>query len=332
MRAAVITAFNQAWQIQDVPEPKPEAGQVVIQIEASGLCGTDLHVHHGHMPFVKLPCIAGHEPVGKIVEVGAGVTDLKVGDRVGVSWVQKGCGRCAACQSHRITACPNSISWASMGGGNAERMLAWASGCTLVPDGVAPEMAAPLFCAGYTVMSGFRSTQPKPGERVAILGLGGLGHLALQIAKAFGHETVALTNSENKRAELKAMGADEVLVIGSHAGEDLMKGGGADIVVSTTNSGAQIAQAVSGLRPGGRLVTLGVPAEPLSLDAMSIMIPQRTVMGGSQGARGDLVDLLALVAAGKVAPKLELYPLDQINAVRDRQAAGKVRYRAVVQP
>jgi D-arabinose 1-dehydrogenase-like Zn-dependent alcohol dehydrogenase len=216
MRAAVITKYNADWELKTVPDPRPSAGQVVIKIRASGMCGTDLHVHHGHFG-LPLPIVAGHEPVGEIVELGAGVTDFKVGDRVGVHWNQKGCGRCRACQSGNQAHCAQAQSWMNLGGGNSELMLAWASGCTLLPEGLDYQAAAPIFCAGYTVMSGLRNAEPKPGERVAVLGLGGLGHLALQFSRAVGLETWAVTGQADKVKELKAMGASEVLVVGSAA-------------------------------------------------------------------------------------------------------------------
>src|SRR5262245_51906847 len=143
MKAAVVTEFNRPWIIKEVPDPKPKGGQVVIEIRASGMCGTDLHAHHGHMQ-VRPPFIAGHEPVGTIVEAGAGVSDVRVGDRVGVSRVQEGCGRCRFCQQGRSDYCPDASTWADMGGGNAELMPAWATGCTLIPDGIHDEVAAPI--------------------------------------------------------------------------------------------------------------------------------------------------------------------------------------------
>jgi propanol-preferring alcohol dehydrogenase len=136
MRAAVLTEFNHDWQLQTLPDPRPAPGQVVIRIRASGMCGTDLHAHHGHLG-VKVPIVLGHEPAGEIVELGAGVLDLKMGDRVGVFWNQKGCGRCAACQSGRPEHCPTAQSWMNLGGANSELMLAWASGCELIPEGLA---------------------------------------------------------------------------------------------------------------------------------------------------------------------------------------------------
>jgi D-arabinose 1-dehydrogenase-like Zn-dependent alcohol dehydrogenase len=330
MRAAVIIKYNQPWEIQKLPDPHPQAGQVLIRIRASGMCGTDLHVHHGMFP-LPTPVVAGHEPAGEIVEVGPGVTHLKVGDRVGVHWSQKGCGRCAMCQSGREGSCAQAQSWMNLGGGNSELMLAWASGCTLLPDGLDFATAAPIFCAGYTVMSGLRNADPKPGERVAVLGLGGLGHLALQFSHALGLTTFALTGQAGKKEELRKMGADEVLVAGDDPGKALADAGGADVILSTTNSGKQVSSAFRALRPGGRLVNMGVSTDgPIAIDVMTLMMGQRQLRGSSQDERSDLYEALQLVASGKVKPAVETYPLEEANVVRDRLAAGKVRYRAVL--
>jgi len=330
MRAAVITKYNANWEMQTLPDPRPAPGQVVIKIHASGMCGTDLHVHHGAFG-LPLPIVAGHEPVGEIVEVGAGVVDLKVGDRVGVHWNQKGCGRCRICQSGDQAHCAQAQSWMHIGGGNSELMLAWASGCAILPEGLAYENAAPIFCAGYTVMSGLRNASPKPGERVAVLGLGGLGHLALQFSAAVGLETWAITGQANKVAELKTMGASEVLVVGEEPGKAMLDAGGFDIILSTTNACKQVASAFGSLRLNGRLMSMGVTTDgPIAIDAMSLLLGQRQLRGSSQDERSDLVEALELVAAGKVKPMLETYPIGKVNEVRDRLAAGKVRYRAVL--
>jgi D-arabinose 1-dehydrogenase-like Zn-dependent alcohol dehydrogenase len=329
MRAAAITAFNKPWEIRDMPDPRPGPGQVVIKVRASGMCGTDLHVHHGVFP-LKTPLVAGHEPTGEIVELGAGVNDLKLGDRVGVFWNQKGCGRCDVCQAGK-GGCPNAQTWMHVGGGNSELMLAWASGCALLPEGLAYETAAPVFCAGYTVMSGLRNADPKPGERVAILGVGGLGHLALQLAKAVGLETLAITGQADKKKELVGFGADHVIVAGDDPGKNLTDAGGADVILSTTNSAKQVVSAFAGLRPGGRFINMGVPEGPIAIDPMTLMFGQRQLRGSTQDERSDLFEALALVARGKVTPKIETYPLAKVNEVRERLAAGKVRYRAVLQ-
>jgi len=330
MRAAVITKYNADWEFKTLPDPRPSAGQVVIKIHASGMCGTDLHVHHGAFG-LPLPIVAGHEPVGEIVELGPGVVDFKVGDRVGVHWNQKGCGRCSTCQAGDQSHCTQAQSWMHIGGGNSELMLAWASGCTLLPEGLAYETAAPIFCAGYTVMSGLRNATPEPGERVAVLGLGGLGHLALQFSRAVGLETWAVTGKADKVKELKAMGASEVLVVGEDPGKAMTDAGGFDIILSTTNACKQVSSAFGGLRLNGRLVNMGVTTDgPITVDPMSLMFGQRQLRGSSQDEKSDLVEALSLVAAGKAKPILETYPIAKINEVRERLAQGKVRYRAVL--
>ena len=329
MRASVITEFNAPWQLRDVADVHPGPGQVVIRIRASGMCGTDVHVHRGMFP-LKPPFVAGHEPAGEIVELGAGVTDFKVGDRVGAFWNQKGCGRCDVCQSGRQDHCPNAQSWMNTGGGNSELMIAWASGCALIPEGVSFVDAAPIFCAGYTVMSGLRNASPVPGERVAVLGVGGLGHLAVQLAKAVGLETFAITGQASKKKELQELGADEVVLSGDDPGKSLTAAGGADIILSTTNSAKQVGSAFSGLRPGGRLVNMGVPDGPIPIDPMVLMFGQRQLRGSSQDERADLKEALDHVARGKVKPRIETYPLEKANEARERLEAGKVRYRAVL--
>jgi D-arabinose 1-dehydrogenase-like Zn-dependent alcohol dehydrogenase len=328
MRAAVIEKLKQPWELRDLPDPRPAPGQVVIRVHASGMCFTDLHAHHGLLQ-VKPPFVAGHEPAGEVVELGAGVLDLKVGDRVGVFWNQKGCGRCERCQAGR--SCPNGQSWMHLGGANSELMLAWASGCALIPDGVSFESAAPIFCAGYTTMSGLRNGDPKPGERVAVLGVGGLGHLAVQLSKAVGLETVAITGQADKKQELLDLGADEVVLAGEDPGKALRDAGGADVILSTTNSARQIVSAFAGLRSGGRFVNMGLPDGPIAIDPMLLMFGQRQLRGSSQDERSDLHEALSLVASGKVKPILETYPLSRINEARERLEAGKVRYRAVIQ-
>jgi D-arabinose 1-dehydrogenase-like Zn-dependent alcohol dehydrogenase len=200
-----------------------------------------------------------------------------------------------------------------------------------LPDGVSFEDAAPMFCAGYTVMSGLRNATPAPGERVAVLGVGGLGHLALQLAKAVGLETFAITGQADKRQELRELGADEIVLAGDDPGKALQAVGGADIILSTTNSARQIAAAFAGLRSGGRLINMGLADAPIPVDPMVLMFGQRQLRGSSQDERSDLYEALQLLARGKVKPRIETYPLDKVNEVRERLAAGKVRYRAVLQ-
>jgi D-arabinose 1-dehydrogenase-like Zn-dependent alcohol dehydrogenase len=331
MKAALLTAINEPFVVRDIPSAEPGPGQVRIAVRASGVCGTDVHAWHGHLPLpFTYPVVCGHEPVGVVEKLGPGVTSLRIGDRVGVHWNQRGCGRCASCQRGEVAYCQQAASWVQLGGGHSELMIAEETGCALLPDQISWEDAAPIFCAGYTVMSGYRNADPRPGDRVAVLGIGGLGHLAIQYAAALGHEVIAVTGSEDKRALALEMGAHGVVVVKQHAGNELMAMGGADIVLSTGNSLKQAGEIVGGLRPEGRLVIMGVGGEPLSIDPMSLLFRQASVKGSTQNRRSDLVEALALVADGKVKPRLEVYDLADINKVMNRVADGKVRFRAVL--
>ncbi len=331
MRAAVLTKTNAPWEIKEVEEPRPGPGQVLVRVHASGMCWSDVLAHRGHWP-VQLPIVPGHEPAGEIFKVGAGVTSLNVGDRVGVSWNQKGCGTCVWCQRRKPTYCPAYQSWMTLGGGYSELMLAYESGCTLLPEGVSVEAAAPVFCAGFTVMSGLRNASPQPGDRVAVLGIGGLGHMAVQYAAALGLETIVLTSTAEKIKFAKELGAAEAVVTEDDPGKALADVGGADIVLATTTSAAQVSKVVSGLRPEGRLVTMGVTDGPLVIgDLTKLLFHQCSIKGSTHNNRADLVEALDLVARGKVTPIIETYPFSQINAARERVESGKVRFRAVVQ-
>jgi D-arabinose 1-dehydrogenase-like Zn-dependent alcohol dehydrogenase len=329
MKAILMTAIKEPLTTREIPDPQPGPGQVRIRLHATGVCGTDVHVWNGELP-VPLPIVPGHEPVGVIDRVGPGVRSVTAGDRVGVSWFQAGCGRCQYCQKKQVKFCAEPRTWMTNGGGYADYMIAEAEGCTLLPAGLAWEPAAPMFCGGFSAMSAYRIARPRPGERIAVIGIGGLGHLALQIAKAFGHEVVAITNSANKEKDARDLGADEVLVVKDHVGQELQDMGGADIVLSFSPSMKQNSQALQGLRPDGRLVTTAVSAEPIQADPVPMLFKQTSIIGSAQNYPADLIDILQLAAAGKVKPVLETYRLDEVNNVIARLVEGKVRHRAVI--
>ena len=329
MKAAVMTGPGKPFEVRDVERRAPGPGQVLLRIAASGVCGTDTHVWHGSYLDVPLPAVLGHEPVGTIEALGPGVVGLAVGDRAGVGWVQRGCGQCIHCARAREVYCPDPVTWEHNGGGFAQFMIAEAWGCVRIPDGLDWLHAAPMFCAGFTVMSGYRNAQPKPGDRVAILGTGGLGHLALQIAKTMGHEVLAITRSKDKEKSLRAMGADVVVVVDQHPGHDLKAVGGADVILATSNDMKQTGQVLSGLRDGGTLVSMAVADDAFSVKPVLALTRQFTIKGSSQNERADLVEVLDLAAAGRIKPVLEVYRLDEVNTVFERLDRGAVRYRAV---
>ena len=332
MRAPTFVGSGLPLSVRILPVPDPARGQVRIRVHASGICGTDVHMMQGSFR-TPVPIVPGHEPVGVIDALGEGVLDLSVGDRVGVPWVQDGCGACPACGRGALHQCMRPVTWLHHGGGHAEWMIAEARGCVRLPEGLAFVHAAPLFCAGFTVISGLRRATRGTPERVGVLGIGGLGHLAVQVARAEGHAVIAITGSESKRRDALSMGASEVLVPKAHVGKELMAMGGVDVLLATSNDLAQASEAIEGLTPEGRLVLLGLPSH----EATSLTLPHRrmlgmglTVLGGKQGPRRDLDDLLTYAAAGAVLPHVEPYPLGQVARAMQRLVERRVRYRAVL--
>jgi alcohol dehydrogenase len=327
MWAATVSERNAVWKVQQVNDPKPGPGQVLIKIHASGLCYTDVHITQGTIPVPKFPCVLGHEPVGEVVELGVGVTSRRVGDRVGVPWVQDSCGRCEFCLRGKPNFCPEGVGTGiAIWGGHAEYMVAFAKATVLIPAAVSWEQAAPIFCAGYTVWSGLRWANPRPGERVAVAGIGGLGHLAVQYAHAAGFETIAVTHSPDKIALAKALGADHV--VGDGAG--LASLGGADVVLATTNSSAQMTDMIKGIRPDGRLMVIGADAKPISLSPMELLMKRIQIIGSQQNHPEHLFEALDFVAKGKVKVHTETFPLRDVEKAYQRVADGSVRFRAVL--
>jgi alcohol dehydrogenase len=210
-------------------------------------------------------------------------------------------------------------------GGHAEYMVAYAEATMLIPDGVDYVQAAPIFCAGYTVWSGLRLADPKPNERVAVVGIGGLGHLALQYSKASGFETIAVTKSKDKEKMIRDLGADEVV----ESGEKLLAAGGADVLLATSNSWSATAEAAKGMRPNGRIILMGVGPEPLNYTP-ELMFKKVSLIGSSQNGPEYLYEALDIAAKGKVKVVEEIYKLDDIAKAYDRVAEGKVRFRAVI--
>jgi alcohol dehydrogenase len=326
MQAAVVPAKSSSWQIKDVPQPQPGPNHVLVKMHASGICYTDVHETLGHIPG-DFPRILGHEPVGEIVAVAPDVTTRKVGDRVGTAWVQETCGRCEWCQRGKRMFCPYQKSTGvNLQGGHAEYMPMYADATYLIPEGVSYEQAAPIFCAGYTVYSGLRAAEPKPHERVAVVGIGGLGHLAVQYAKASGFKTIAVSHSPDKDKMIRELGADEIV----RDGKSLAAAGGADIILSTSNSTQSMVDSIQGLRPEGRIVTMGVDAQPLTVSLVDLLMKRMRVIGSSQNGPEFLYEALDFVAQGKVKTMVETYPLAEAAKAYQRVVDGKARFRAVL--
>ena len=297
-------------------------------MHASGLCYTDVHITEGLVPTGAFPRTIGHEPAGDIVEVGEGVTSRKIGDRVGVPFFQASCGRCEWCLRGKPMFCAQMIGTGiGIQGSHAEYMVAYADATMLLPDGLTYEQAAPVFCAGYTVWSGLRWANPKPHERIAVVGIGGLGHLALQYSKAAGFETIAITHSKDKEELVHKLGADIVV----SDGQGLREAGGADIILATSNSYNAAADTLRGLRPDGRLMFIGGSDEPFTIPSPGeLLFNRHQIIGSSQNGREYLYEALDYVAKGKVKVKAETFPLDDIADVYEKVANGNVRFRVVI--
>jgi alcohol dehydrogenase len=328
MKAAVVPKIDSQWEVKEVPAQEPGPNQVLIKIHASGLCFTDVHQTRGEIPGA-FPRTLGHEPAGEIVAVGTGVRTRRIGDRVGVPWVQATCGRCEWCLRGKPLFCSEQISTGmQMPGGHAEYMTAYADGTVLLPEGLSYEQAAPIFCAGYTVWSGLRIADPKPHETVAVVGVGGLGHLAVQYAKAAGFQTIAISRSPDKDKLVREMGADAVV----RDGKGLIAAGGADVILGTSNSNDAMVDCVQGLRPDGRFVLMGFEAKPLQLSPVDFIARRIRILGSSQNHPEYLYEALDYAAKRRVKTVVETYRLDEITKAYDRVVNGQVRFRAVIIP
>jgi D-arabinose 1-dehydrogenase-like Zn-dependent alcohol dehydrogenase len=337
MKAAVIPEINGVWELRDVPTPTAEPGQVLIKVHACGICYTDVWTTRGAAGDL-FPLITGHEVVGEVVEVGAGVHSRQVGDRVGTTWVQSTCGRCAYCrqnlplsgQAAMNCAGPARLTGFTAQGGHAEYIAVTATGTVLIPDDLSFELAAPIFCAGYTTWSGLRAAEPAPHERVAIVGIGGLGHLALQFAAASGLETIAVTHSPDKQELARTLGAHEVFA----TGEELLAAGGADVMLLCSNSYDQGADALAGLRHDGRAVAMGLDPNAdfvIPTDRNRPFFAQRQkVIGSTHNGLRYLTEALDLAASGKVKPMIETFPKEEVSTAVAKVMDGTVRFRAVV--
>lgn len=337
MKAVVMTGANQPWEVQEVPTPTAEPGQVLVKVHASGMCFTDVWATTGYGGDIY-PQTPGHEVVGEVVEVGAGVHTRQVGDRVGATWVQSACGRCDYCRENRPLTGQTAMNCSgarttgfSTQGGHAEYIAITAGGTVLLPDGLAYEDAAPMMCAGYTTWSGLRDASPQPHEKVAVVGIGGLGHVALQLAKASGFETIAITHSPDKHELAAQLGADHVVA----NGEELRDLGGTDVLLVTTNAFDAAEEAMTGLRPDGRVVLSGLDfTRPFSISSEGVPfhMMRQQVIGSTHGGQHYLAEVLDLAAKGKVKPIMETFPLDRATDAYDRLSSGKMRFRGVLTP
>jgi alcohol dehydrogenase, propanol-preferring len=334
MKAAVVTGFRSPLEIQDLPVPEPGPGQVLVRMETSGLCHTDIHAAHGDWPVRPAPpFIPGHEGVGRVERVGPGVTARKPGDRVAIAWLGSACGRCRYCIGGWETLCEQQQnSGYSVNGTFAEYAVAPAAFASPVPDSLPARDAAPLTCAGVTTYKAIKVARVSPAETVAVFGVGGLGHLALQYARIAGGFTIGVDIEDAKLAMANELGADHV--VNARAGdpaEAIRRLGGADVAVALAASPASFDQAYRSLRRGGRLVCVALPADnaALSVPIFDTVIGGKSVIGSIVGTRNDLADVFALHAAGRTRIVAVERKLDEVNESIADVLAGQVPARVV---
>jgi alcohol dehydrogenase, propanol-preferring len=335
MHAAFVTAFGKPLEFRDVPIPTPGPGQILVKTEACGVCHTDLHAARGDWPVKPTPpFIPGHEGIGRVVALGAGVTQVKEGDRVGVPWLYSACGHCEHCLAAWETVCAEAqYGGYTVNGGFAEYILADPKYVAHIPKGLSAIEAAPLICAGITTYKGLKVTEARPGEWVVISGAGGLGHLAIQYAKAMGLQVCAVDIDDTKLALATALGAD-LVVNALHQGavEAVRKGtdGGAHGVLITAPSLAAFHQGIAMTRKRGTCALVGLPPGDFPVPLFDVVANCITIRGSFVGTREDMAETLAFAAQGKIKADIELQPLSAINDVFDRLEHGKVAGRIVL--
>jgi propanol-preferring alcohol dehydrogenase len=327
MKAAVVHAFDQPLVVEDVPTPEPGTEQVLVRIEASGLCHTDIHAARGEWPVKpQPPFIPGHEGVGIVERVGPGNTHgVQVGDRVAIPWLGYACGDCRYCNSGRETLCPDQLNTGySINGGFAEYALGYARHVVRVPDAIDPADAAPLTCAGVTTYKAVKVSGARSADLVAVFGAGGLGHLAIQYARITGAAVVAVDTNAERLETAREIGAEHTIHVGEQDPVAALQAlGGADVAISTAVVPSAFEQAIGGLARGGRLVCVGLPAH----NAMAVPIFE-TVLGGLSitgsivGTHNDLAEVFALHARGLTEVQRADVTLDDVNEAIEQVLDG----------
>jgi alcohol dehydrogenase, propanol-preferring len=336
MRSAVVRRFGEPLVIETRPIPRPGPGQVVIKMEASGLCHTDIHAAHGDWPVQPVvPFVPGHEGVGIVHAAGDGVTTPRTGQRVAVPWLGYACGTCNYCQTGWETLCLQQRNTGySVDGCLAEYFLADAAFAAPVPDGMDPREAAPLSCAGVTTYKAVKVGNVRPGDLVAISGIGGLGHLAVQYAKIFGGTVAAIDITDEKLQLAADLGADLIIDARSEDPAKVLQAhGGASVAIGLAVDDRSFATAYAGLRRGGRLVLVALPASgTLSIPVFDTVLNGTSVTGSIVGTRADLEKVFALHAAGRTRVVYETRPLESINECIDEVLHGTAKARLVIEP
>jgi propanol-preferring alcohol dehydrogenase len=338
MKAAVLREFKSPLSIEYVAKPEPGAQEVLIKVEACGVCHSDLHVADGDwpqiVPITKRPLILGHEIAGRVVEMGAAVEHLEIGDRVGVPWLHWTCGECEFCREGNENLCARQkITGVTVDGGYAEFVKAPASHALKIPEALSSVDAAPLFCAGVTVYRALKHAKIQAGQRLAIFGVGGLGHLAVQIGVGLGAIVTAIDVSEDKLEHARKLGATTALNSASvNVVKELRRAGSVHVAMVTSAAKAAYDTAFPCVRPSGILLVVGLPSESLCFPPIMMAATEVRIQASSVGTRKDMSELLGMAAQRKVRCQVSARPLVEVNEVLAEIRAGKIAGRVVLTP
>ena len=332
MKAAQISKAGADFQIVEREIPKPGAGQVLIKVQACGVCHSDMFTKEGAWPGIEYPRVPGHEVAGIIDAVGAGVSEWKQGQRAGVGWHGGHAGTCLSCRRGDFRNCKNlKIAGISYDGGYQQYMLAPVEALTAIPEGLSDVEAGPLLCAGITTYNALRHSRAVPGDLVAVLGVGGLGHLGIQFASKFGYRVAAIGHGEESAALAKKLGANVYIDNKTtNAAEALQKLGGAQVILATAPSSKSMSEVIDGLGPNGELMVVGASTDPIEVTPVQLITGSRTIQGWASGTPADAEDTLNFAELTGVRPMIETYPLEKAAEAYDRMMSGHAQFRVVL--
>jgi D-arabinose 1-dehydrogenase-like Zn-dependent alcohol dehydrogenase len=332
MKVALISKPGADFEIVEREIPEPEAGHVRIKVQACGVCHSDVLTKEGAWPGIQYPRVPGHEVAGIIDEVGAGVSEWKKGQRVGVGWHGGQDGTCLSCRRGDFRNCRNlKIPGISYDGGYQQYMVAPVEALVPIPESLSDVEAAPLLCAGITTYNALRHSGAMPGDLVAVQGIGGLGHLGIQFASKFGYKVAAIGRGPENAAFAKKLGANVYIDSkATKAAEELQKLGGAQVILATAPSSKAMSELIDGLGPNGKLVVVGATFDPIEVTPIQLITGSKTIQGWAAGTAADSEDTLRFAELSGVRAMIETYPLEKVGEAYARMMSGDAQFRVVL--
>jgi D-arabinose 1-dehydrogenase-like Zn-dependent alcohol dehydrogenase len=332
MKVAQVPRPGGPIELVEHEVPQPGFGEVLVRVQACGICHGDALTVEGHWPGIKYPRVPGHEIAGVVEEVGAGVSAWVEGQRVGVGWHGGHCGHCRACRRGEFINCESlPIPGITYNGGYAEYMVAPAEALALLPEGISAEEAAPLVCAGITTYNALRHSGARPGDLVAIQGVGGLGHLGIQFANKFGYRVAAVSRGADNAALARKLGAHHYIDSqASNPAEELKKLGGAQVILATAPSARAMTALFDGLGTNGKMMVVGASTEPIQVTPVQLIGGRTSLQGWASGTSADSEDTLNFAVLCGIRPMIEKFPLDRAPEAYARMLSGKAEYRVVL--